>query len=162
MLCCRGCALVDDGALACKGARELRALLLNRAAPLLDAAEHPVVVRTDAVGRVEPLEQVAHAAGAEEDLHGRLAAAGRVQRHGSLGERPLRAAEAALREPQHPGVAAPVVRDLVELDVREVVRLSRPGDLHVDRADLLEHARGLGLLARDVRGVGSGPGYGSE
>src|SRR5437870_5077561 len=73
-------ALGDDLGLLAPRLLELGALLLHLAAELAHLADDPGVLVGDALDGVEPVEQVAHARGAEQHLH-RALVPGRVERH---------------------------------------------------------------------------------
>jgi hypothetical protein len=127
---------------------------LELAPAALDLRLEPAHLRGDAsvllrdpVRRVDTVEEVGEARGAEEHLHG-LRLVGRVQLHEPLGRPLLGGAQAGAGDPEPPCVLRELRFDLLETDVGAVPRLDGAAELHVDRLDLVED----GLRLRPLRG----------
>ena len=115
-------------------ARRLQPLaaLLDLLAELPDVPEHLRVLVADALHHVETAEQVVEVLRAEEDLDRAAAVAVDVQRAQPLRDVRLSGVEALLRDHEMARVRVQVGVDLVELDVRVVVRLDRLLELESD------------------------------
>ena len=119
----------------------------------LDVPEHLRVLIADALHHVETAEEVVEVLRAEEDLDGAAAVTVHVQRAQPIGDVRLGGIEALLRDDEVVRVRVQVGVDLIELDVRVVVRLDRLLELDVGLLDLRQHRLGLGPLRLDrVRG----------
>ena len=148
-----GSALSDD--LHLVGLRLDEGLLprLHLVSVLLHLGRDPRVLVGNPVGRVDPLDQVAEARGAEDDRQG-VRLVGRVERDEARRDLGARLHEVLLRRLEAGLVDLEVVLDLVEADVRGVVGLHRLLHLRVHRLDLREHLLGFCALRADLRGLG--------
>ena len=134
--------------------------VFRRSPPLLDllaelhhVSEHLRVLIADALHHVEAAEEVVEVLRSEEDLDGAAAVTVHVQRPQAIGDVRLGRVEALLRDDEMVRVRVQVGVDLIELDVRVVVRLDRLLELDVGLLDLGQHRLCLGPFRLDrVRG----------
>ena len=115
---------------------------------LAHLAEDLRVLVADAAGRVDPVEDLVEAGGAEQDLD-QVGAAVLIQLDEPGLERSLGGAEVRARDLQALLVELLRGDDPVELDLRRVVRLDDELEVRVELLDLGENLPGFGLLRLD-------------
>ena len=144
--------LGDDLGLLRPGALQRRPPRFHFLAEPLYLLEHLRVLVADALHHVEAPEEVVEVLGTEEDLDGAAAVAVDVERPQPVRDVHLCRAEALLGDDEVMRVRLEIGVDLPELDVRVVVRLDRPFELHVRLLDLRQDCLCLGALRVD-RGI---------
>jgi hypothetical protein len=145
--------LRDDPLLLGTGAPELRALPFDERAERAHLADHLRVLRRDAAGGVEAVEDLVEVLRAEDDVERRAVRVGRVDRDETRRERGLRVLQVRRRDLQVVAVLELLPLDLAEAPGGAVVGLDRPLELIVDLADLRENLLGLRALASDGAGI---------
>ena len=120
-----------------------------------DLAENVAVLRGDAVRRVEAVDEVVEAGGAEQHREGVALPVRGIERDESRRERCLCTPETLLRNLELYVICLQVGANAVQLHGREVVRLDCPLEARVELLHLAHDALGLGLLRGD-RGVAGG------
>jgi len=128
------------------------AVFLDGAPELDDLGQHSRVLVGDAVGGVDAVDHVVEARRADDHVDRGTLVPGGVEGDEPGRERLLGPQEARLRDGELVRVVPQVALDLLQPDVREVVRLDRFLDARVELVVLTEHVLRLGLLRAD-RGV---------
>ncbi len=150
-------ALRDDLRLLRSRLRELALAHAHLGPGPADLLHDADVLLGDALGRVEPVDELVEAGRPEDHLERRLLALG-VERHQALGEVTLGEPVGPAGDGEVPLVLLDVGLDLVEPQRRGVVGLDRELEVPVDLGDLRQHALGLGLGSPDLGRGGHGRG----